>query len=227
MLFPDPRKGKVNKMTTKNTDQLQRAEEKINGAAPPSTSIAPAVDLSIFDELDRLRIADPAQLSGDIEHLAHIYVRRPKKDEYFKVCPDSGMTLTTLVWTDPDEGDVYLVTPNARDVMADSGRVATLVLCQSRQRVNFIWPVNTDTRAGGGRGWAESARAAMVLGQTRWIKIRGDRASGTYQILEAADQSGNPEWPTLGFNELLKLGFKDRLIGSADHPVVRRLQGYS
>lgn len=198
-------------------------EAKLNGAGVPS----PAADISVFDDLDQLRIADPAKLSGDIEHLAHMYVRRPKKDEYFKVCADPGMTLTTLVWTDPDEGDVYLVTPGARDVMADSGRVVTLVLCQSRQRVNFLWPVSADTRAGGGRGWAESARAAMVLGHTRWIKIRGDRPSGMYQIFEAADQGGDPEWPRMELRELLKLGFKDRVIASGDHPVVRRLQGYS
>jgi hypothetical protein len=184
-----------------------------------------AADMSVFDNLDALRIIDPASLSGDIEHLTHIYVRRPKKDEYFRTCPDPEMTLTTMIWTDPDEGDVYLVLPAARDLMAESGKVVSLVLCQSRQRVNFIWPVSADTRSGGGRGWAESARSAVLLARTRWIKIRGDRPSGMYQVLEAAEQSGEPEWPKLSFNELLKLGFKGCLI-TPDHPVVRRVQGY-
>ena len=176
-----------------------------------------------------MRIADPAALSGDIEHLAHIPVRRPKRDEYFRVNPDPKMTLTSLVWIDRDEtDDVYFVTPEARDVMLDSGRIVMLVLCQSRQKVNFLWPVNTDTRSGGGRGWTESARAAVIRAHTKWIKIRGDRASGMYQIFEAAEQGGGePEWPALEFKELLKLGFKDRLINSPDHPVVRRLQGFA
>jgi hypothetical protein len=198
-----------------------------NGIDPPLGAQPSATDMSIFDNLDALRIIDPASLSGDVEHLAHIYVRRPKKDEYFKVNPDPTMTLTTLTWTDPDEGDVYFVTPSARDIMAESGRVVTLMLCQSRQRVNFIWPVSADTRSGGGRGWAESARAAALIAQTRWIKIRGDRPSGMYQVFEAADQAGTPEWPERAFSDLLKLGFKDRLISSSDHPVVRRLQGYT
>jgi hypothetical protein len=197
-------------------------EVKLNGETPPAPSTSP----SIFDDLDNLRIADPALLSGDIEHLVHINVRRPKKDEYFRVNPDPSMTLTALVWTDPDEGDVFFVAPSAREVMAESGRLVTLVLCQSRQRVTFMWPVNSDTRSGGGRGWAESARAAMLLAQKTWIKIKGDRASGMYQVFEAANQTGEPEWPDEALNELLELGFKGRIISSADHPVVRRLQGY-
>lgn len=212
-------------MTKATLEQFQGiGEVKTNGATPPP-SVA-ATDLSVFDDLDKLRIADPATLSGDIAHLAHITVRKPKKDEYFRVNSDPAMSLTSLVWTDPDLGDVYFVTPDARQIMAESGRVVSLVLCQSRQRVNFLWPVNAGGSTGGGQGWVESAHAAMVLAKTKWIKIRGDRPSGMYQLLEAAEQSGDPEWPDLEFKELLKLGFKDRLISSADHPVVRRLQGF-
>lgn len=206
-------------------DQLQAGEVKTNGATPPASATG-AADLSIFDDLDRLKIVNPAQLGGDIEHLAHVAVRKPKKDEYFRVNPDPEMTLTALVWADPDEGDVYFVTPEARDIMAESGRLVTLVLCQSRQRVNFLWPVNADARSGGSRGWSESSRMAMVKGQTAWIKIKGDRPSGMYLIYEAQNQSGEPEWPDLSLKDLLKLGFKDRLISSSDHPVVRRLQGF-
>lgn len=198
-------------------------EFKLNGSEPPSGS---AADLSLFDNLDDLRIADPALLSGDTEILAHIYVRRPKKDEYFRVNPDPAMSLTCLVWVDQEEGDVYFVGPQARELMADSGRLVMLVACQSRQGVNFLWPVLADTRSGGGRGWAESARVAMVRAQTRWIKIRGDRSAGVYQIIEAGLQQGEPVWPALTFNDLLKLGFKDRLITVPDHPIIRRLQGF-
>jgi len=198
------------------------SDTKLNGAAAPPL---PA-DLSLFDNLDELRIADPALLSGDTEVLGHVYVRRPRKDEFFRVNPDPAKTLTCLVWVDPEEGDTFFVAPQAHDVMLDSGKLVTLVLCQSRQGVNFLWPVLADTRSGGGRGWAESARTAMVRGQTRWIKIRGDRSAGAYQIIEAAVQQGEPAWSSLSLNELLKLGFRDRLITSADHPIVRRLQGY-
>lgn len=205
----------------RDDDETSGGETKLNEEAPP-----PPSDLTIFDDLDLLKIADPAQLAGDIQVLGHIPVRRPRKDEFFRVCSDPTKTLTALVWADPDEGDFYFITPEVRDVMADSGKVVMLVLCQSRQGAYFLWPVNIDTRAGGGRGWSESSQVAVVKAQTRWIKIRGDRAAGAYQIFEAALQHGEPTWPSQSFSELLKMGFKDRLITSADHPVVRRLQGY-
>jgi hypothetical protein len=211
-------------MTTPNTDKSQVNQDKLNGGTPPATSSRSSS--TIFDDLDRLRIADPALLGGDIEHLVHIGVRKPKKDGYFRVCPDPAMTMTALVWVDPDEGDAYFVGPGARELLAESGRIVTLMLCQSRQRATFLWPVNSDTRSGSGRSWAESARAAALIGQHKWVKIKGDRPSGCYQVFEAANQAGEPEWPDVTLNKLLTLGFKDRVIASSDHPVVRRLQGY-
>ena len=136
-----------------NSEPTTPISSKGNGAMPEEPQL-PSADMSIFDNLDALRIADPASLSGDIEHLSHIYIRRPKKDEYFRVHHDPAMTLTTLTWTDPDEGDVYFVTPSARDIMAESGRVVTLVLCQSRQspRITVDWDTSQadDFRTRGG-----------------------------------------------------------------------------
>jgi len=34
-------------------------------------------------------------------------------------------------------------------------------------------------------------------------------------------------WPTESLKELLKIGFRDRLIDTVDHPVLKRLRGES
>jgi len=190
-----------------------------NGATPPAAE----TPVSIFDDLDALRIVDPANLAGDIEHLTYIAVRKPKRDEYFRTSPEPALSLVTAVWTDEETREVHLVAPAARGAMAESCRAVWLILCQSRAGTNFLWPVTADSRA---RGWAESARGAAILGQRRWVKIRGDLAGGAYVVLEAANQSGEPNWPDLPLTELLKLAFRDRVIDTPDHAVVRRLQGY-
>jgi hypothetical protein len=191
-----------------------------NGAIPPP---AAAVDMSVFDNLDDLRIADPAAFSGDVEHLTYLAVRKPRRDEYFRACPNPDLAMTTAIWTDEETRDVYIILPGAREVMAESCRVVALVLCQNRQCTSFFWPVSADTRA---RGWAESARAAVVIAQRKWIKIRGDLAGGAYVVYEAANQNGEPNWPDLTLSGLLKLAFRDRLIDTPMHAAVRRLQGY-
>lgn len=202
-------------------------ETKLNGATPLPASVSVSADLSLFDDLDAVRIADPALLGGDQELLVHMYVRKPKRDEYFRTHSDPEMQITTLVWIDEEiGGETYFVHPNCRAVMANSGRLVTLTLCQNRQGVNFLWPIPASTNSGGGKGWGESARAGAVRARTHWIKIKGDRSAGAYMVLEAAEQHGEPNWPTLSLPELLKLAFKNQIIDTVDHPIIRRLQGY-
>jgi hypothetical protein len=50
---------------------------------------------------------------------------------------------------------------------------------------------------------------------------------GAYRIYEAEGQLSAPVWPDKTLPELLKLGFKDRVVDSAEHPVVKRLRGLS
>jgi hypothetical protein len=35
----------------------------------------------------------------------------------------------------------------------------------------------------------------------------------------------DPKWPEQPFQELLRIGFRDRLVNSLDHPLVKRLHG--
>jgi hypothetical protein len=35
----------------------------------------------------------------------------------------------------------------------------------------------------------------------------------------------DPEWPQLGFWELIKIAFRDHLVDRIDHPVIKRLRG--
>jgi hypothetical protein len=48
-----------------------------------------------------------------------------------------------------------------------------------------------------------------------------------YEIFLAEKQSiiPDPEWPTLSLQELVKLAFRDKLINTISHPVVKRLRG--
>jgi hypothetical protein len=47
---------------------------------------------------------------------------------------------------------------------------------------------------------------------------------GAYEIVEAAT-TAEPEWPAVSFRELLRIGFRDRLVDRLDHAVIKRLRG--
>jgi hypothetical protein len=44
-------------------------------------------------------------------------------------------------------------------------------------------------------------------------------------MLGGASLRLDPEWPELGFWDLIKIAFRDHLIDRIDHPVVKRLRG--
>jgi hypothetical protein len=41
----------------------------------------------------------------------------------------------------------------------------------------------------------------------------------------AESTMSEPVWPEATYQELIKLAFRDRLISSLDHPVIKRLRG--
>jgi hypothetical protein len=55
--------------------------------------------------------------------------------------------------------------------------------------------------------------------------VKSNQNLGAYDVFEAAADYGEPEWPSLDFWGLIRIAFRDRLINSADHPVVKRLRG--
>jgi hypothetical protein len=58
-----------------------------------------------------------------------------------------------------------------------------------------------------------------------WVAMEGDRAASAYKYFRALGELGPPAWSELSFQELIRLGFKDRVVSNGDHPVVRDLKG--
>jgi hypothetical protein len=67
----------------------------------------------------------------------------------------------------------------------------------------------------------EAAQHAMK----RWVRVKANMSLGAYEIYEAEASMPDPEWPELSFQELVRIGFKDKLITGFDHPVIKRLRG--
>jgi hypothetical protein len=59
----------------------------------------------------------------------------------------------------------------------------------------------------------------------RWVRVRANMSLGAYEMFEAASTIPDPTWPELSFQELVKIAFRDRLITSLNHPVIKRLRG--
>jgi hypothetical protein len=63
----------------------------------------------------------------------------------------------------------------------------------------------------------------MAMGQ--WIRLKANLGLGAYEITLAESVMAEPVWPELSFQELVRISYRDRMVTSLDHAVVKRLRG--
>ena len=175
---------------------------------------------------DSLRITGEVNTVGAEKLLVRLPVRRPTKQEFFRVRVDTEYRLPCAILEIKEEREFYLVTPEALPTLAEDVRHVELRLCQNRQGASFMWPVAMTGPDGRTNSWHESAREAANLAEKSWIRMIAVMAEGGYSIYRSTGTIPDPQWPEKTFQELLQIAFKDgKLIDSEDHPVVQQLNG--
>src|SRR4030095_16139946 len=94
-----------------------------------------------------------------------------------------------------------------------------------RQGIVSMWPIRLPGPDGRLDAWNRSAFDAAQIAMTRWIRVKANMALGAYEVFEATAPLPDPEWPTHSFRDLVEIAFKDLLIATLDHPVLRTLRG--
>ena len=173
---------------------------------------------------ENLRLLNTLDLKDLLkEELVEIAVRKPKKDEWFRVLPGQFQQGGIL----EVQRETYWVSPKIQsELLGDpcfSLRIC--VLAVTKQGVPFIWALKPDCESGGKSD--KSARAplaAMQLAQEKWTRIYWVKEKFEY-LIETADISDEPKFPEKSFSELLRLGFKSSIISTLDHPALLELKG--
>jgi hypothetical protein len=175
---------------------------------------------------DSLRVSGDVNAIGAEKLLVRIAVRKPTKQEYFRVRTDQEFRLPCAILEIKEEREFYLVTPDVLPALAEDVRHVELRFCQNRQGVPFMWPVPMPGPDGRSNSWHESAREAANLAEESWVRMIAVMAEGGYSLYRATGTIPDPEWPDKSMAELLKLAFRGgKLIDSEDHPIVQQLNG--
>jgi hypothetical protein len=182
---------------------------------------------NIFADLDALRLSpDAAAVAGTSEILSHVPIRKPNRHEFFRTHPDAeAMWLSTGVFVDREEKEVFFVTPRMREALVGEIKPVLLVTTITRQSVLLLWPLTLPTDEIRRSGWFDTAREAAELAKGSWIRMPADMSLGGYRIYHAQGQLSEPIWPEKTMSEILEIAFRDRIVDSENHPVVRRLRG--
>jgi hypothetical protein len=159
--------------------------------------------------------------------LTTIPVKKPNAQTFFRVhpSPEYRDTFPIIGFKDDRDDQEYVV---ARPLVAElSGEFVTktLVTAITRQGTLFLLPLRLPGPDGRDMGWWKSLREHAELAKTRWVRVVPNRDLGAYECLVAAATLSDPDWPERSFRDLLEIAFKDNLISSVDHPVIKRLRG--
>ena len=178
---------------------------------------------------------DPASLridlasgygSGVKKILLHAAVRKAGRQEFFRVRPGSEYRLPMAILELKEEREIYAVLPSLAAELVGDVRQVELRLCITRSGVVFLWPVSLPSDDGRRNAWHETARRAVELSESAWVRISANMGAGCYDVAQAPDGISEPNWPDTSLAELLRIAFgKGRLIDSFDHPVLKRLRG--
>jgi hypothetical protein len=199
-------------------------------APEPSPNHEVPNETETYDPFDteRLRTSTLETIAVEKITLA-VPVRRPGRNEFFRVHPDPKMAIDWFVLERDDDMDreVYWVTEEYRGDLLDELKPVRIFTCINKRGTVFLWPARlpgADNRLG--RRWHESALEIADQAKKSWVKMQGKRDLGAYELYRAKGDLGDPEWPDKQLSDLLRLAFKgDLLISSLDHPVLRELAG--
>ena len=165
------------------------------------------------------------ETAGVKKLLTTIPVRRPSRQEFVRVHPSAEYRENFPIIELKDEREEYIVTASLVPELIGEFVIKTLYLAINRQGTLFFWPVRLPGPDGKDMNWWKSAREAAVLAMKDWVRIKANMNLGAYDIFKAASVISEPDWPTLGYWELIKIAFRDHLIDRIDHPVIKRLRG--
>jgi len=190
----------------------------------PDKPVAETADQ--FPDISALRLSQQfLETAGAKKILTTVPVRKPNKQDFVRVHPAPEFREPFAVIELKDDREHYLLTPDIAAALPAEFVTVMLYTTINRQKVVSLWPVRLPPADGRVNEWHRSAQEAAERAMEYWIRVVANMSLGAYEILKAPGKFPDPEWPNYSFHDLLKIGFRDRIINSFNHPVLKRLRG--
>ena len=179
-----------------------------------------------FPDLSKLRLSQEfLETAGAKKILTTVPARKPNKQDFVRVHPGAEFREAFAIIELKDDRERYLIMPEIAAAFPTEVATEMLYTTINRQRVVSLWPVRLPAADGRINEWHRSAQEAAERAMHHWIRVTPNMSLGAYEITEATAKMPDPEWPQYTFHELLRIGFRDRIISGLDHPVLKRLRG--
>jgi hypothetical protein len=216
----------VSKPVDPTTPNPAAVEVPPTPAAPPQPPARP-IPPDPFDPSSLRLGSDYSEGLGVRKVISTIPNRKPNRSEWFRVRPGADWRLQTAV-LELERGverSTYLVAPALWPDLSGEITPALLLTCVNQAGDLFLWRIKLPGPDGRSNTWTESALQIALAAETTWGRMVSDTTNGIYTHYEPTGVLPDPKWPDLSFPAMLKIAFRDRMIDTIDHPVLRDLRG--
>jgi hypothetical protein len=226
-----------------NKAALEAELPSLRAALEPLVTPNPAIPLTVAQanvaaanpgifSLANIRVdQDFASTPGLVDLPMKPIVRKPGKQEFFRVHPDPTYTLPVAILLDETEDKTpYLLVGGIHLQLPGEYRRANLHLAVTTQGTKLIVVATIPGWNGEApNSWQLSLANAIEVAKTNWTRMRSVKSAGGYQLTlaDGALAAYAPKWPPESFETLIGLGFADKVITDLQHPLVQRLFGHA
>jgi hypothetical protein len=123
-----------------------------------------------------------------------------------------------------EDRENYIVAPNLREELQGEWVAKVLVLCQTKQKTFFLWPIKLPDAEGKLDTWNQSGLEILGKYPNQWLRLCPNRESSSYEVLTPISEFEAPSWPD-DPRKVFETAFKGRILDSVEHPVIKRLRG--
>jgi|SRR5271166_729825 len=165
------------------------------------------------------------ETAGVKKLLTTVPIGKPSPQDFIRIHPGQEYRETFAMIELKEDREFYLLQREIARALPGEFFTATVFVCINRQGVIRLVPVRLPGPDGKKNNWHQSLMDGVQLAMLRWVRIKANMALGAYEIFEAAATIPDPTWPDLTYQELLRIGSRDRVVNSLDHLLIKRLRG--
>lgn len=161
-----------------------------------------------------------------------IPVRKPRPGiEFFRIRPEKEWCFDTYLLDIGGKGEgegKYLLTPELYPEVMETGKLKLVTIYTGityGKSELFLSEIAQPDFEGKDNEYNRTRRIAYNLAKEKWVKLQTDE--GSYSTVLAVSNLPEPEWPEEPVNiiKALEVAFKDKIIESYDHPILKSLRG--
>jgi hypothetical protein len=201
-------------------------EPAVEPAVEPTAAAAPAAAAPDPFDISGLRLNPSFLETAGVKRLiTTVPVKKPSPQDFVRVHPAEEYRDNFAMIDLKDDREEYVVHSTIMRELTGEVVYKTVFTAVNRQGVVFLWPVRIHPPDERKNEWPRSAREAAELAMKQWVRMKANMSLGAYEITVSESVIADPVWPELSFQDLVRVAFRERVITTLDHPVVKRLRG--